>query len=340
MSRRRDGRWAWAEIDVAAIRHNVEVLRSKVAPSGLRAVVKADGYGHGAVTSARAALDAGADGLCVALVQEGEELRSAGIDAPILVLSQQPAEQCGRIVAASLTPTVYTSAGIEALAEATVVGDPLPVHLKVDTGMQRVGASPAEAVSLARAIGADARLRLDGVFTHLACADDPASPATDEQVAAFARTLGEFDAAGLVPSTTHAANSAAAMRVPAARRSFVRAGIAIYGISPAPALDDLAVDLRPAMRLVARVSHVKRVEAGSHVSYGWRHRFERATAVATLPIGYADGVPRRLGTLPDGPGADVLIRGRRSPDRRRRHDGPGRGRCRGPGRSVRRRRRR
>ncbi len=317
MTSDRDGRWAWAEIDVSAIRHNIGALRELVHPSGVWAVVKANGYGHGAVTVARAAIDAGVDGLCVALVQEGEELRREGVDVPILVLSQQPTAQHDRLVAASLTPTIDTRGGIDALDRAVErtpsAQRPYPAHLKIDTGMQRVGAAPAAAIDLARSIASSDRLQLAGVFTHLACADDPTSSATDHQLASFDGVVHDLHAAGFDPPVVHAANSAAALRVAAARRSFVRVGIAVYGISPAPPLDDLTADLRPAMRLVARVSHVKRVAADTHVSYGWRHRFEYPTSLATVPIGYADGVPRRLGTLPDGPGADVVIRGRRCP---------------------------
>jgi alanine racemase len=156
-------------------------------------------------------------------------------------------------------------------------------------------------------------LAVAGVFTHLACADDPDPTASEMQLAVFDDVLGQVAAAGELPFLVHAANSAAALALPASRRSFVRAGIAIYGISPDPAVDHLVADLRPALSLSARVSFVKRVEAGSRIAYGWRHRFEHETTVATVPIGYADGVPRRLGTLPDRPGADVLIAGRRCP---------------------------
>jgi alanine racemase len=157
------------------------------------------------------------------------------------------------------------------------------------------------------------RVHLAGVFTHLACADDLASPANAAQLDAFAHVLAELDAAGIRPPFTHAANSAGALAHPASRFDMVRLGIAIYGISPGPGVDHLAGGLRPVMSLRARVSLIKRAGATSHVSYGWRHRFESETTVATVPIGYADGVPRRLGTLPDRPGADVLIGGRRCP---------------------------
>ncbi len=306
------GRWAWAEIDLDAIAHNITVLRRIVVPSAVWAVVKADGYGHGAVRVAKEAISAGADGLCVALVQEGAELRAAGIETPILVLSEQPLGQLDDLVRYRLHPTVYSAAMVDALAD--LGAGPLPVHVKIDTGMQRVGVASGDAADLVRHVAERTpALRLDGVYTHLACADEPAVGATAEQLAAFDRVLAEIAADGLLPPLVHVANSAAALAVPEARRSLVRAGIGIYGISPGHGVDDLVTELRPALSLRARVSLVKSVRAGSHVSYGWRHRFDRDTTVATVPIGYADGVPRRLGTLPDRPGADVLIGGRRCP---------------------------
>ena len=304
-------RWARAEVDPDAIAHNVGVLRAAVAPSAVWAVVKADGYGHGARRVADAALTAGAEGLCVALVQEGVELREAGVDAPILVLSEQPPEAIADLVAHRLVPTVYTEGYADALAARAGAGE-LPVHIKVDTGMQRVGVAPDDAARLVAHVERLApRLRLAGLFTHLACADEPDRAANTEQLDLLDRVLSDLGPSA--PPIVHAANSAAALALPRARRSLVRCGIAVYGISPGPGVDHLTTDLRPALRLVARVSHVKRVAAGSHVSYGWRHRFETDTTVATVPVGYADGVPRRLGTLPDRPGADVLIGGRRHP---------------------------
>jgi alanine racemase len=300
-------RWAWAEVDLDAVAHNVRTLRERIAPSALWAVVKADGYGHGAVDVARTALAAGAEGLCVALVEEGIELRRAGIDAPILILSEQPPESAARIVAHRLTPTVYRTAFLDALVAERPTD--LPVHLKVDTGMQRVGAHPSDAISLATAIARRApAVRLAGVFTHLAVADDLDGASvefTDRQLAAFGTVLEQLPAVPYV----HAANSAAALSRPDARLSFVRAGIAIYGISPGHGVDHLCGDLRPAMELKARVSFVKQVRAGSRISYGLRHRFDRDTTVATVPIGYADGVPRRL----SGVSGEVLIGGHRRP---------------------------
>ncbi len=303
------GRPAWAEVDLGAVAHNVAVLASVVAPAQLCAVVKANGYGHGAVPVARAAVAAGAAWLAVALVDEGVELRAAGLTAPILVLSEPRAEEMARVVAEGLTATVYTIDGVAALAEAARRwGTTAGVHLKVNTGMNRVGAQPAEVLALATAVASDPVLHLDALWTHCAVADEPDHPFTDEQLARFRAAVAELEGAGLRPPLLHAANSAAALTRPDARFDLVRAGIAVYGIDPAPALAG-AADLRPALSLHARVTHVKRVSAGERVSYGLRHRFGRDATVATVPLGYADGVPRRLGAV----GGEVLVGGRRRP---------------------------
>jgi alanine racemase len=299
-------RWAWAEVDLDAIAHNVGVMRDRVAPSEVWAVVKADGYGHGSVDVARAALGAGAAGLCVALTDEGAVLRAAGIDAPVLVLSEQPHDDVAAIVAHDLTPTVYSTAFVDALeAHAAGCGRVVGVHLKIDTGMQRVGVPASDVGVVLARVAASEHLSLAGAFTHLACADEPDAPSTQRQLEAFDDVLSSLPHVPLV----HAANSAAALAHPAARRSLVRVGIAMYGVSPGSGVDHLVRDLRPAMSLRARVSFVKRVAAGSSISYGHRHTFVVDTNVATVPIGYADGVPRRLGDT----GGEVLVGGRRRP---------------------------
>jgi alanine racemase len=308
---------AWAEVDLTAIAHNVERLRSVVAPSGVWAVVKANGYGHGAVEVAQAALRAGAQGLCVALVEEGAELRDAGVDAPILVLTEPPTHAADDLTRYRLMATVYTTRFVDALADAARARrvDGVPVHLQVDTGMQRVGV-PFDDVAELRAVAAGVArhhpvLVPVGVFTHLAVADDPDDEFTALQLSRFddAHDLVATVLPGTGPgrTLTHVANSAGGLAHPASRRSFVRAGIAVYGISPGHGVDHLCDDLRPALSLRARVSYVKRVAAGSRISYGLRHRFARDTTVATVPIGYADGVPRRLWAQ----GGEVLIGGRR-----------------------------
>jgi alanine racemase len=305
-------RWAWADIDLDAVRHNVGVLRATVAPSEVWVVVKANGYGHGAVAVSRAAVEAGATGLCVALAGEGIELRRAGVEVPILVLSEQPADTAGALVRNDLTATVYSEGAVAALADAAAGRSGVAVHVKIDTGMQRVGAHPDHAAAVVRAVLDRApTLRLAGVFTHLAIADEPRDEFTAIQLQRFDEVLDRLRLDPGLPDDViiHAANSAGALAHPAARRSLVRAGIAVYGVSPGHGVDDLCDELRPALSLRARVSFVKPVAAGSRISYGLRHTFERDTIVATVPIGYADGVPRRLSAT----GGEVLIGGRRCP---------------------------
>ncbi|HEU5151769.1 MAG TPA: alanine racemase [Iamia sp.] len=297
------------EVDLAAVAANVRTLRAHAAPTPVWAVVKADGYGHGAVPVARAALDAGAAGLAVALVEEARALRAAGVGARILLLSEPPVTAAAAVVGAGVEPTVYSPGMVAALAAVTAAGpDPLPVHLKVDTGMHRVGCAPADVVALAAAVERAPGLRLAALWTHLAVADEPGRADTAAQLARFDEAVAAVEAAGIAVPERHAANSAGTIAHPAAHHDLVRAGIAVYGIAPSPALAG-AVALRPALRLVSEVSHVKEVPAGEGVSYGLRWAPDVATTVATVPIGYADGVRRRLGEV----GAEVLIGGRRRP---------------------------
>lgn len=298
-------RAARADVDLAAVAHNVGVLRDLVAPSLVCAVVKADGYGHGAIAVSEAALAAGADWLGVALVEEAAVLRKAGIDAPILLLSQPRLADLSAVVRYDLRVTITSTVAVELLANAArEQGRVVPVHLKVDTGMNRIGVAPGDALALAREIVRRPELRLEGVFTHCAVADDPADPFTDVQLGRFDAVIAELAEAGIEPSILHAANSATAIAHPRGRYDMVRIGIVVYGIAPSTQLAALA-DLRPALSLRAEVSNVKRVRAGEGVSYGLRHRFVADTTVATVPIGYADGVPRRLGLV----GGEVLIGG-------------------------------
>jgi alanine racemase len=301
---------AWAEIDLAAVRANVRALCAAVAPAELLAVVKADGYGHGAVPVARAALDAGATRLGVALVEEGVELRAAGIDAPVLVLSEHRIEAAETVVGNRLVPIVYTPGAIDSLAKAVAArgSPPLPVHLKVDTGMHRVGCRPDDALTLAHDIAERAELVLEGVCTHFAAADEPELDYTVGQVERFESVLQQLRDAGIDPGLVHASNTAGALAYPEARYDFVRVGIGIYGIPPAPAFAG-KVRLRPALSLHACVSHVKEVGAGARISYGLRYTTPRATRIATVPLGYADGIPRRLGHL----GGEVIVHGVRCP---------------------------
>jgi len=302
-------RRAWAEIDLGAIRHNAAILGGLAAPAALCAVVKANAYGHGSAQAAQAALDGGASSLGVALVEEGAELRREGISAPILVLSEPPCDAMADVHALGLTPTLYTTAAVTAAAKAVASSPdrtPMAVHVKVDTGMHRVGAEPAVAVAVALAVDRCDELVLDGLWTHFALADEPAHAFTSVQDARLADVASALDARGVRPRLLHASNSAGCLAHPFAHHDLVRCGIALYGLAPSPALVGRA-DLRPALSLRARVSFVKRVDAGEGISYGLRHRFARPSVVATVPVGYADGVPWRLGAS----GGEVLIGGRR-----------------------------
>jgi alanine racemase len=306
-------RAVWSEVDLDAIRANVRTLRDRAAPAELLAVVKANGYGHGAVPVARAALDAGATWLGVARVDEGEQLRAAGVDAPVMLLSEPAPRVADRVVAQRLTPVVYTEPGIDALAKAVADAgraEPLDVHLKVDTGMHRVGCTPEEAVMLAMHVVARDELTLAGVCTHLAVADEPGNPYTADQLGRFDAVLDALGSRDLRPPLAHAANSAALLTDPRARYDLVRIGIACYGLPPAPVLADHAgVTLRPALSLRARITMVKTLPPGARVSYGLRSEVGPSGRVATVPAGYADGVPRNLGLA----GGEVLVRGRRRP---------------------------
>lgn len=297
---------SWVEVDRGAIAHNVRLLLDRASPAAVCAVVKSDGYGHGAVAVSRAALDAGATWLAVVVPDEGVELRQAGIDAPILVLDEP--EAWDDLVAHGLTPTVYSERGIAALAaEAERQRRTVGVHLKADTGMHRIGVVPADAVHRAKAVLAAPPLRLDAVWTHCPVADEPANPFTEQQADRFDGVLAELRAAGIDAPMVHAANSAAALVHPRLRYDLVRCGIAVYGLDPSPDVRD-AAPLRPALTWKSRVSNVQAVATGEAVSYGLRRPVAANTVIATVPVGYADGMPRRM----SDEGA-VLIGGKRRP---------------------------
>jgi alanine racemase len=299
----------WSEVDLDAVRANVTALARHVAPAEVLAVVKANGYGHGAAPVARAALDAGAAWLGVARVEEGVQLRGHGIDAPVLLLSEPPVSAAEAVVTHSITPVVYTEPGIDALARAVAAfggRDQLAVHLKVDTGMHRVGCDADDALALVGRIASSPELTLAGVCTHLAVADDPADPYTRAQLERFDAVLDALRSRGIDPGIVHAANSAAAIACPDARRDLVRVGIAVYGVAPS-ATFDAVVALRPALSLHARVMMVRELAAGERLSYGLRYTLPHATRIATISAGYADGVPRNLGLV----GGEVIVGGRR-----------------------------
>ncbi len=286
---------AWLDIDLDAIAHNVSMLGAVASGSELCAVVKADGYGHGAVEVARTALGAGASRLAVAQVAEGVTLRRAGIEAPIWVLSEPAPREYAEVVEYRLEPAVYTAESLAVLDDAVtrsgVGAAAVTVHLKVDTGMGRVGATSASALDLARTIVAGDAFELGSVWTHLARADEIGHPLNGQQLERFDALLEELSSIGIDPPLVHAANTAATLVLPESHYDLVRCGIGVYGCLPGPELEDVG-DFRPAMRLVSEVAFVKQVRAGTAVSYGHRRRLAADTTLATIPIGYADGVPR------------------------------------------------
>jgi alanine racemase len=283
------------EVDLEAIRHNVRRFRS-VAGVEVCAVVKANGYGHGMVPVARAALDAGATWLAVALVEDGIELRREGLDdVPVLLLSEPPLSAIPYILDLELTPIVYRAPFIAALEAAGHARDrPVDVHVKADTGMARVGVPEGEWEDRLEQLAVARWVRVTGAATHLSRADEPSQPTTDEQLASFDRFLSRAAALGIHPSIVHTANSAGALLHPAARRTMVRPGIGIYGLSPGAEVDAADHDLEPALRVVSEVSHVKKLNEGAPVSYGHTWHAPHDGWLATVPIGYADGVPRAV----------------------------------------------
>jgi alanine racemase len=283
------------EVDLECIRHNVRLFTGLVGPScQVMAVVKADGYGHGAVETARAALQAGASRLGVALVEEAEELRSAGLRAPIHLLFEPPASAAGRVVELNLTPTVYTLEYAHALSLACeAVGREIPVHIKVDTGMHRVGADPEKTVKLAVELAAMSGIGLEGVYTHLANASVPGDPFTLRQWEVFNRVLKDLEESGLEIPLRHAAASGAALSFPESRLEMIRLGIAMYGLLPGAGYRG-SVDLWPALSLKSEIAHVFRACGGEGVSYGLTYRCDEEAWIAVLPVGYGDGLPRAL----------------------------------------------
>jgi alanine racemase len=308
---------AWAEISRSAIAHNVAVLTSLLGETSLCAVVKANGYGHGAPLAAKAALAAGADSLAVAIVDEGIELRGAGVSAPILLLAEIPPETIPDALSHSLTLTIGSLAGARHAAEiASRLGGLHRVHVKVDTGMHRMGVDPQGIDDVIDVLLGEPTLDLEGIYTHFSVADGPAEDQrtfTRHQIDVFDGVRARLAARGVVPRVIHAANSAGALGYPDARLSMARIGLALYGYLPdawlGAALASAGETLEPALTLRAHVVALRRLEAGERPSYGRRRALTRDATIVTVPFGYADGYPRRLFEA----GAHVLINGRRYP---------------------------
>jgi len=301
-----------AHIDIAALAHNVAMIRDLVGDSRVCAVVKADGYGHGAIGVAGVAIEAGVSWLAVATAPEAVEL--AAVADPegvaVLILSERPESELA--VAWARLPVgtrfvVATEGGVRMLNSLAAPGRTMPVHIKVDTGMHRVGVDPVDAPALADLVGSLPSLQLEGVCSHLAVADEPSNEFTDVQLRRFDRVLADLSSSGHHPPIIHLANSAGALALPATHHDMVRLGIAMYGVAPSAMVESSG--LRPAMRVTSEVSAVRLVEAGESVSYGRRWCAEGPTMVATVPVGYADGIRRDSGMA----GVEMLVGGLRRP---------------------------
>ena len=313
----------WAEIDLAAIANNVSELRRIThASARLLVAVKANAYGHGAVEVAQTALKHGADALGVARLQEGIELREAGLTAPVLVFGYTPPSRTADLDKYNLAQTIYSLATAEAMSTVAVArGCKIPVHLKVDTGMGRLGMLPdsrrdvppgmppeKKAIAEVRAIHALAGLKLQGVMTHFATADSRDKTYAREQFACFQDFLAALDQAGIAVPVKHAANSGAIIDMPETHLDMVRAGISLYGLYPSDEVAKRRLTLKPAMTLKTRIINLKRVPAGFKVSYGCTYATPEPTTIATVALGYADGFNRLLSSR-----GYMLVHGYRAP---------------------------
>nr|WP_165173329.1 alanine racemase [Adlercreutzia sp. ZJ242] len=290
-----DRRWAWVEIDLAAIRHNAMAVKSRLARGcRLMAVVKADAYGHGAVRCAKTALNSGAEYLGVATVNEAVQLREALVNAPILILGEPPISSIPLLLAYKIMPSVYTAEFAIQYAEAAdSLGLRAPFHLKVNTGMNRIGVRHDEVVAFMHQVGFHRALDLVGTFTHFATADCAETLDFQIQAKRFLEAVNALRAAGVDPGIVHAANSAAGIRYPEVHFDMVRLGISLYGFYPCPETYG-EIDLRPAMSVHARVTDAKLVPMSEGVSYGMHYRSPGSVKICTVPIGYADGLRRGL----------------------------------------------
>ncbi|WP_406284853.1 alanine racemase [Streptomyces sp. NBC_00209] len=288
---------ARAEIDLAALRANVRVLRARAAGAHLMAVVKADAYGHGAVPCARAAREAGAAWLGTATPQEALALRAAGLDGRMLCWLWTPGGPWREAIEADIDVSVSGMWALDEVTEAAAAaGRTARIHLKADTGLGRAGCQPAdwpELVAAARTAEHAGTVRVTGLWSHFACADEPGHPSITAQLDTFRDMVAYAEKAGIEPEVRHIANSPATLTVPESHFDLVRTGIAMYGISPSPELGTPAdFGLRPVMTLAASVALVKQVPAGHGISYGHHYTTPRETTLALVPLGYADGIPR------------------------------------------------
>ncbi len=298
-----------AIVDLEAIKHNIAGIRRRIGSERrLMAVVKADGYGHGAVRVSQAALASGADCLAVAIPEEAHELRAHRIGCPILVLGLIQPDEAHKSILAGLEQAVCSVELLEALdCESRNAGVTTSVHIKVDTGMGRIGLAPGDVVEFARRVDSFGNLALKGVFSHFSCADERDNSYSRMQLERFEAVLGALAAAGITVPVRHLANSAGVLDIPESYFDLVRPGIMIYGLYPSTEVSH-SVALRPAMTFVTRVVQVKVVPPGTAIGYGATCVTEKTTTVATIPVGYADGYRRLLSSK-----GRVLVEGEQAP---------------------------
>jgi len=298
-----------AIIDLGAISYNVAEIRKRVGNKrSLMAVVKADGYGHGAVEVSRSALRSGADCLGVDLPEEGQQLREAGIEAPILVMGLIQPKEAYKVGKFRLTQTVTSTKLLEALDhEASKVSVQISVHVKLDTGMERIGVKPDNAVSFVRKVKSFKNLNFEGLFSHFSSADERDKTFSKRQLELFDQVIGDLHRAGIEVPKKHMANSAAVLNLPQSYYDMVRTGIMIYGLYPSKE-GSHSIKLKPAMTLKTKICEVKVVPPRTPISYGRTFITNEKTMIATLPVGYADGYSRMLSNC-----GEMLIKGHRVP---------------------------
>lgn len=303
------GRSTKAIVHLSAVAYNVAQIRKRIGSGReIMAVVKADGYGHGAVEVSLSALKSGANCLGVAVPEEGEQLRRAGVDVPVTVLGLIQPEEAYKVIDFGLEQTVCSLEVAEALNEiASNKGAVVNVHIKIETGMGRVGVQPIDALAFVRRLGRFKNLKLKGIFSHFSCVDEVDKTFAKKQVEIFDGVVREIEASGIRIPKKHMANSAAILELPESYYDLVRPGIMIYGLYPSPEVSH-SIELKPAMTFMTRVTFVKRVPSGTSISYGRTFITDKETPVATLPVGYADGYSRLLSDR-----GEVLIKGYRVP---------------------------
>ncbi len=295
----------WVEVDLSVITNNIKLIKKEV-PGEIMAVVKANGYGHGAIQVAKAALEGGATWCGLARFEEALELRNAGIDCPLLLFGWVPPQQIALAIINKISMTVWDQDQINLISKtAAEIQKKAHVHLKVDTGMGRLGSAPQETLQLAQQLVKTPQLLFEGLYTHFARADEPIEPTTNQQNEVLKEVLSEIRNHSIEPRYIHAANSAASLTFPSAHYQIVRFGIAMYGLHPSRECQ-LPQSYQPALQWKSVLSHVKTVPSKHGISYGHEYRTIRSERIGTIPIGYADGFRRTKGN-------QVLVNGKKVP---------------------------